>query len=81
MASETSTTKKVQHNYWDYSQEAEPQIQLGLPHFQATFPVKLHYMLGVLEKEGLSHIVSWKRHGRCFLVHNQKEFAERILPL
>jgi HSF-type DNA-binding len=45
------------------------------------FPVKLHYMLGELKRDGLEHIVSWQPHGRCFIVHNQKEFEQKILPL
>jgi HSF-type DNA-binding len=44
------------------------------------FPVKLHYMLGELKRDGLDHIVSWQPHGRCFIVHNQKEFEQKILP-
>jgi hypothetical protein len=38
-------------------------------------------MLGDLEADGLSHIVSWQPHGRCFVVHKQKEFVEQILSL
>lgn len=30
-----------------------------------SFPVRLHYMLSEMEKDGLSHIVSWQPHGRC----------------
>jgi HSF-type DNA-binding len=45
------------------------------------FPVKLHYILSELERDGLSHIVSWQPHGRCFVVRDQKEFVERVLPL
>ena len=28
------------------------------------FPVKLHYVLGEAQKDGLDHIVSWQPHGR-----------------
>ena len=45
------------------------------------FPVKLHYMLGEIERDGLNHIVSWQPHGRCFIVHRRKEFEEKLLPL
>ncbi|CAB9496763.1 shock factor protein 4 [Seminavis robusta] len=44
-----------------------------------SFPVRLHYMLNELEKDGLSHIVSWQPHGRCFLVHDQKKFVDLVL--
>jgi hypothetical protein len=45
------------------------------------FPSRLHYVLGEMEKDGLQHIASWQAHGRCFIVHDQKAFAKRILPL
>lgn len=45
------------------------------------FPAKLHYMLSEIERDGLGHIVSWQPHGRCFMVHKQKEFEQKILPL
>jgi hypothetical protein len=45
------------------------------------FPVKLHYMLSEIERDGLNHIVSWQPHGRCFVVHRKKEFEEKLLPL
>jgi hypothetical protein len=45
-----------------------------------TFPAKLHFMLSVCEEEGLDSIVSWQPHGRCFIVHKQQEFVDKILP-
>ncbi|KAG7368754.1 HSF-type DNA-binding protein [Nitzschia inconspicua] len=45
-----------------------------------TFPMKLHSVLERVEAEGLSHIVSWQPHGRCFCIHKPKEFVEIILP-
>jgi HSF-type DNA-binding len=46
-----------------------------------SFPVRLHYMLSELEKDGMDHIVSWQPHGRCFVVRDQAAFVEKILPL
>lgn len=46
-----------------------------------TFPVKLHYMLSEIEKDGLAHIISWQPHGRCFIVHKTVEFEKKLLPL
>jgi hypothetical protein len=43
------------------------------------FPGRLHKMLRGVEAEGLSHIVSWQPHGRCFVVHKPKEFVRDIL--
>jgi HSF-type DNA-binding len=48
---------------------------------EQNFPVKLHYLLGDMEKDGLDHIVSWQTHGRSFTVHKPKDFAKLILPL
>ncbi len=44
------------------------------------FPVKLHTMLEQIEKDGLAHVVSWQPHGRCFLVHEPKEFVKHVMP-
>lgn len=44
------------------------------------FPVRLHAMLEEAEDDGLADIVSWQPHGRCFVVHKPKEFAEEIMP-
>jgi hypothetical protein len=45
------------------------------------FPVKLHYMLSEMEKEGLEHIISWQPHGRCFIVHDPQYLDTRALPM
>lgn len=45
----------------------------------ARFPSKLHAMLSDLEIQGLSHIVSWQPHGRCFLVHRPDDFVKDVL--
>ncbi|KAL3916215.1 MAG: hypothetical protein SGILL_005278 [Bacillariaceae sp.] len=45
-----------------------------------TFPMKLHSLLERVEADGHSHIISWQPHGRCFLIHNPKEFADVVLP-
>lgn len=44
------------------------------------FPIKLHEMLDKIEKDGHADVVSWQPHGRCFLVHKPKEFAEHVMP-
>jgi hypothetical protein len=86
--------EKVVHNYHDYAKEAEKSeesmgdLQHTEEHTQSSmnrgeqnFPVKLHYMLNELEKDGMDDIVSWQPHGRCFLVHKQQQFVEQVLPL
>lgn len=44
------------------------------------FPVKLHYMLEDVEKDGLDLIIAWQPHGRCFIVHDPKRL-EAVLSL
>jgi HSF-type DNA-binding len=44
------------------------------------FPTKLHQCLTELERAGLGHIASFQPHGRCFLVHRQEEFVQKVLP-
>ena len=45
--------------YPDFAMEPEQGEALD-----ESFPVKLHYMLADLEKDGLDYICSWSRHGR-----------------
>jgi hypothetical protein len=89
--------EKVVHNYHDYASEVEKgEESLGDLHQhveehtqssnmsnggEQNFPVKLHYMLNELEKDGMDDIVSWQPHGRCFLVHKQQQFVDHVLPL
>mmetsp|Transcript_1045 Transcript_1045/g.2202 ORF Transcript_1045/g.2202 Transcript_1045/m.2202 type:complete len:429 (-) Transcript_1045:52-1338(-) len=40
------------------------------------FPRRLHMVLSKAEEEGFGHIISWQRHGRCFLVHEPKLFEQ-----
>jgi hypothetical protein len=44
------------------------------------FPTKLHVMLTRVEDEGLTDIVGWQPHGRCFIIHKPREFVEQIMP-
>jgi hypothetical protein len=37
-------------------------------------------MLEDAEREGNQDIVSWQSHGRCFRIHNEPEFVEKIMP-
>lgn len=43
------------------------------------FPVKLSEMLTQVDDDGLSHIISWQPHGRCFVVHDPAAFKQ-LLP-
>lgn len=43
------------------------------------FPAKLHVMLSRVDEEGMSDVVSWQPHGRCFVVHKPHEFVNKIM--
>lgn len=71
----------VQHQYHDRAHEVETdsttEAKVALA---ATFPMKLHMVLEQVEAVGLSHIIGWQSHGRCFVIHKPKEFATHIMP-
>ena len=84
---------RVEHRYRDHASEEDNYdfIPPGLSHHlfphlscgrgpDQSFPVKLHYMLEQVEKQGLACVFSWQSHGRCFVVHKPKEFVAHILP-
>jgi hypothetical protein len=67
--------------YRDFATVEEKDLQATSSKKNSNFPEKLHYMLSEMEKDGLQHVASWQSHGRCFLVHDQILFAEKVLPL
>jgi hypothetical protein len=82
---------RVKHNYQNHANDPDPRdflapgllSKLLLPGGRGTehvFPVKLHRMLEEVENEGRASTVSWQPHGRCFVVHQPKEFVDIILP-
>ena len=44
------------------------------------FPERLYNMLKQAENEGFEEIVSWSPHGRCFIVHQPKQFVDEVMP-
>ena len=82
----------VDHTYVDHLNDPKQMLvdttagdgrpKRGAPRGGVTvaFPEKLHEMLTQVDEEGLTHIVSWQPHGRCFLVHEKKDFIESIMP-
>lgn len=42
--------------------------------FTTPFPIKLYEMIDEIELQGLSNVVSWQPHGRCFKVHDVSTF-------
>ncbi|CAB9521448.1 shock factor protein 4 [Seminavis robusta] len=79
---------KVQHSYHDHAndEEEESNLQSHLVEMSLyrpadqNFPARLHRLLTNAEKEGISHIISWQPHGRCFLVHNKELFEQQVMP-
>jgi len=43
------------------------------------FPFKLHKMLDTVAKDGYESVISWQPHGRSFVIHKPKAFANIIL--
>ncbi|GAX16311.1 hypothetical protein FisN_35Hh010 [Fistulifera solaris] len=74
----------VIHNYHDhandddYAVEEEHERRRG--GVAVPFPNKLHAVLDQVEADGLSHVISWQPHGRCFVIHNPQEFVEYVMP-
>jgi hypothetical protein len=79
----------VTHDYHDYANDMDGSISsttmnaTGISSSRTSrdqpFPVRLHYCLNDMERDGLSHIVSWQPHGRCFVVHNKERFIKEVL--
>jgi HSF-type DNA-binding len=43
------------------------------------FPAKLFEILDLVEKDGLSRILSWQPHGRCFVIHRPKDLESVLV--
>jgi len=44
------------------------------------FPVKLHRLIEHAEAAGLTDIVGWQPHGRCFVIRDPDAFCQELLP-
>jgi HSF-type DNA-binding len=42
------------------------------------FPIKLYEMIEQMDSDGLSQVVSWQPHGRCFQVHEPEAFKHLL---
>jgi hypothetical protein len=78
----------VVHNYHDHANDIDQHEEADQDDpnqrrrggVSVAFPVKLHAILDQVEADGLAHVVSWKAHGRCFVIHDPKEFVDHIMP-
>jgi len=82
----------IQHNYHDRLKDSpidDADFDV-MRYFSASsvedvdvlrFPLKLHKLLLMTEKEGYDDIISWQVHGRAFKIHKEKNFFSEIIPL
>jgi hypothetical protein len=76
----------VVHNYHDHSfdpdenDEDDDSRSRRRGGVTISFPMKLHAVLDQVEVDGLAHVVSWSPHGRCFVIHEPKEFVDHVMP-
>lgn len=80
----------VVHNYHDHSHDDEDHSdfvedvddanQRRRGGVSIAFPLKLHSVLDQVEIDGLSHVISWQKHGRAFVIHKPKEFVDHVMP-
>jgi hypothetical protein len=74
-ASSSSTAPKV----FNYTATHEQDQAVAKGGVACPFPWRLHEMLKVATAEGQEDIVSWAPHGRAFVVHQPKTFANGIM--
>jgi hypothetical protein len=72
----------VMHNYHDHSDEIDDGAPAPFTRGGVTipFPIKLHAILDQIEQDGYADVISWQPHGRCFVIHKPKEFADHVMP-
>ena len=75
----------IVHDYHDYANVTQEEAE-AVPKKRrrggvvTPFPIKLMETLEKIEADGYDHIISWQPHGRCFVIHKQRQFADQILP-
>ena len=78
----------VKHSYKDRAREEDGPLskkdeiilaQYDEDRVGGIFPLKLHIILKILEREGKDHIFSWLPHGRAFGIHKLGLFEEEVM--
>ena len=81
----------VKHDYRDHAhvriEELSP-VETSIPASQRSnrggvkmlFPEKLHQLLSMSPQIVDPAVISWAPHGRCFSVHNTREFTRELMP-
>ena len=76
--------KELSEKYVDYVQGAMAMTYRGLVQVDlgqtADAIDSFQRVLEQVDADGYDHIVSWQRHGRCFVIHKPKEFVEYVMP-
>lgn len=81
----------VVHNYHDHSldqdlpdevveEQEEDEHARRKGGVSVAFPLKLHSILDQVERDGLANVISWQAHGRCFVIHQPKQFVDIVMP-
>jgi hypothetical protein len=69
-------------SYVDYTDQEDDSGQHKVRRYamKMPFPAQLHDNLSRIEEDGLARVVSWQPHGRCFVIHQPKEFCSVVMP-
>lgn len=70
----------ISHMNLNGQETSSSPLSPHLPSPMTNFPAKLHYLLGEMERDGQSDIMSWQSNGKSFVVHNKARLEETILP-
>jgi len=83
---EAHQADRMEHEYHDYSNVAKVPVHIavltetrGNGGVADPFPTILHKLLSEADRMGFSHIISWQPHGRCFMIHNPREFVHEVV--
>ena len=72
----------ISSGYRDFSNVTDEEVHLKYNNMvgrsQELFPAKLHKIIDLIERDGLSFIVSWCPHGRAFKIHNNTLFIKNV---
>jgi HSF-type DNA-binding len=77
----SSHSKDEQQNLCEYTDALHDSSQNPIRKTarEVSFPVKLFEMLDLAEKDGLSHIISWQPHGRCFVMRTPSQIENVLM--
>jgi len=81
----------VVHNYHDHAfdEDVPDEVEVETEEDEharrkggvsVAFPLKLHSILDQVERDGLASVISWQPHGRCFVIHQPKQFVDTVMP-